>query len=78
MFRAASHAGAIVFVSRCDPEALGDAQWYGRLWHVPVRIVESDQAPPPRSVLVASELGCARCRLIEQQVLFSAYMTPGR
>jgi hypothetical protein len=76
VFRAASHAGATVFVSRRDPEALGNAQWYGRLWHVPVRIVEPDEATPPRSVLVASELGCARCRRIEQHGLFSAYLTP--
>jgi hypothetical protein len=76
VFRAASHAAATVFVSRRDPEALGDAQWYGRLWHVPVRIIEPDQATPPRSVLVASELGCAGCRRIEQSGLFSAYLTP--
>ncbi|MFL5982736.1 MAG: hypothetical protein ACJ74R_13610 [Gaiellaceae bacterium] len=76
LFRAASRAGAPIVVYRHDPEALGNAQWYGELWHVPIRIVESDKATPARSVLLASELQCSGCRRIEKRGIFTAYRTP--
>jgi 4-amino-4-deoxy-L-arabinose transferase-like glycosyltransferase len=76
VFRMASATGRPVVVYRVDHKALGDGLWYGRLWHVPVHVVEPGGSASRGSVVVTAEERCAACSTVSRGGDFRAYVTP--
>jgi 4-amino-4-deoxy-L-arabinose transferase-like glycosyltransferase len=75
VFRDAAATRRPVVVYLNDYEALGNAQWYGRLWKIPVREVPAGRAAPRGSVVVANLRRCPTCRTISRGGMFTAYLT---
>lgn len=75
VFRDAATAGRPIIIFLNDYEALGNGQWYGKLWAIPVRFIPAGQAAPRRSVVVTGLDRCAKCRTISRQGAFRAYLT---
>jgi hypothetical protein len=75
VFRDAATAGRPIIIYRNDYEALGNGQWYGKLWRIPVRFVPTGSDAPPGSVVVTGLERCAKCRTISRGGVFRAYIT---
>jgi hypothetical protein len=75
VFRAAATAGPPIIIYRNDYEALGNGQWYGKLWRIPVRFVPAGTEAPRGSVVVTGLERCATCRTISRGGVFRAYIT---
>jgi hypothetical protein len=78
VFSAAAATRLPVVIYLYDYEALGQGQWYGRLWRIPVRFVATEQAAPRRSVVVANLSSCPTCRILSRGGIFTAYVTGRR
>ena len=63
-----------VEVYQDDPDAMGNATWYGKLWKEPVEVLGKGQEPSPGSAVVAVEKRCARCPKIAERGIFVAYV----
>jgi hypothetical protein len=75
VFRDAAATGRPIVIYLNDYEAVGNGQWYGRLWKIPIRVVAAEQAAPRRSVVVAALKGCPTCRTVSRGGIFTAYLT---
>jgi len=75
VFRDAASTRRPLVVYLNDYEALGNAQWYGRLWKVPVRELPAGRAAPSGSVIVANLKRCPTCRTVSRRGVFTAYLT---
>jgi hypothetical protein len=78
VFRSAAATGRTVDVYLNDYEALGNAQWYGRLWNVPLRYLPGGVAAPAGDVVVAEIARCRRCPIIRRSGTFVAYFATNR
>lgn len=78
VFRAAAGSGLPVAIYINDYEALGNGQWYGRLWHVPVGYLAAGEPAPRGSVVVAAVRRCPTCHSIRRGGVFTAYLTGRR
>ena len=63
-----------VAVYEADPDALGNATWYGRLWNEPVNVLMEGESPAPGSAVVAVTKGCEACEQIATRGLFTAFI----
>ena len=75
VLRAAAAAGSPIVVYRRDPEALGNALWYGTLWGIPIHVVEPGQPTPRGAAAVAYDKRCPSCHTIVSAGIFTAYIT---
>jgi hypothetical protein len=71
---AMAHDARRVVVFRADPDAMGNAVWYGKLWNLPVTVLPEGASPPPGSAVVAAEKRCPRCRTLAERDIFVAYV----
>jgi hypothetical protein len=74
VLRAAAATRRPVVIYQNDYEALGNGQWYGLRWKLPIRYVPGFQEPPRGSVVVTALSVCATCRTITRDDGFAAYV----
>jgi hypothetical protein len=72
ILRSAAATGRPVVVYLNDYEALGNAQWYARLWAIRVSYLPFGEFTPHGSVLVSGLGPCEGCRIIRRSGVFSA------
>lgn len=69
---ASGHRPVVVY--RLDPDAIGNATWYAKLWNEPVKVLDKGESPSPGSAVVAAEKRCERCRTLAERDIFIAYV----
>lgn len=74
VMRAALATGRPVAVYEADPDALGNATWYGKLWNEPVNVLQRGESPAPGSAVIAVTKGCEKCEQITSRGLFTAFI----
>jgi hypothetical protein len=75
VLRAATATRRPVVIYQNDYEALGDGQWYGLLWNLPIRYVPAGRPPPPGVVVVRGLPICAACRVVARGGSFTAVVS---
>jgi hypothetical protein len=74
VYAAALASGRPVALFRRDWNALEDGEWYARLRHDRLHILETGERPPRGAVVVTSKSPCPTCPVIADGGIFRAYV----